>query len=331
MFVSVIFVRAIVSELQSRGLSPAHALAGIGVRDDQLNDLRARFSYADMDRIIEKAIDLTGDPGLGLSIGMNAPESMLQVLGHLIVSCRTLRDAWNLFERYVPLVAEGMSWSLVEDQERVRFVYHCPVAYGRSTRFASEYALAMAVRIARHFLPANVEHADMVMFEHAEPEYASRYERVFQCPVRYGHPSNAIVFPRGYMDMPQIHADPAMHNALRDMAERFLHELEGPRSTADRVRVLLGYEGDLANIDVIKLSRSVGLTPRSLRRRLAAEGVSLTSLIDEARCRLACEELRREGSIKAIAERVGFSEPSAFHRAFKRWTGQTPLEFARRG
>jgi AraC-like DNA-binding protein len=94
---------------------------------------------------------------------------------------------------------------------------------------------------------------------------------------------------------------------------------------------LLGYEADLANIDVVKLARSVGLTPRSLRRRLAAESVSLTALIDQARCRLACEELRREGSIKAIAERVGFSEPSAFHRAFKRWTGQTPLEFARRG
>jgi AraC-like DNA-binding protein len=331
MFVSVIFVRAIVSELQSRGMSPAHALAGIGVRDDQLNDLRARFSYADMDRIIEKAIELTGDPGLGLSIGMNAPESMLQVLGHLIVSCRTLRDAWGLFVRYVPLVAEGMSWNLVEDNEHARFVYHCPVAYGLSTRFAAEYALTMAVRIARHFLPPTVEHADAVMFEHAEPEYVARYTRVFGCPVRYQQPSNALLFPRAYLDVPQLHADPAMHNALREMAERFLHELEGPRSTADRVRVLLGYEADLANIDVVKLSRSVGLTPRSLRRRLASEGVSLTTLIDEARCRLACEELRREGSIKAIAERVGFSEPSAFHRAFKRWTGQTPLEFARRG
>lgn len=331
MFVSVIFVRAIVSELQSRGLSPAHALAGIGVRDDQLNDLRSRFSYAEMDRIIEKAIDLTGDAGLGLSIGMNAPESMLQVLGHLIVSCRTLRDAWGLFERYVPLVAEGMTWSLVEDQEQARFVYHCPISYGRSTRFASEYALAMAIRLSRHFVSPTLQHADRVMFEHAEPEYAARYERLFECPVSFGQPVNALLFPRSFLDLSQAHADPAMHNALRDMAERFLHEMEGPRSTADRVRVLLGYEADLASIDVIKLSRSVGLTPRSLRRRLAAEGVSLTILIDEARCRLACEELRREGSIKAIAERVGFSEPSAFHRAFKRWTGQTPLEFARRG
>jgi AraC-like DNA-binding protein len=331
MFVSVIFVRAIVSELQSRGVSPAHALAGLGVRDDQLNDLRARFSYAEMDRIIDKAIELTDDPGLGLTIGSNAPESMLQLLGHLVVSCRTLRDAWGLFERYVPLVAEGMSWSLTEDSELARFTYHCPVSYVASSRFSAEYALAMVLRITRHFLPQHNEHPELVLFEHAEPPYSARYASLFRCPVKYAQPNNVLIFPRAFLDVQQLHADPAMHNALREMAERFLHELEGPRSTADRVRALLGYEADLANIDVVKLARSVGLTPRSLRRRLAAESVSLTALIDQARCRLACEELRREGSIKAIAERVGFSEPSAFHRAFKRWTGQTPLEFARRG
>jgi len=329
MFVSVIIVRGILAELQRHGVEPAVALAGLDLPEDQLSDLRARISFAQLDRVIERAISLSGDPGLGLSMGVNAPESMLQILGHLMVSCRTPRDAFVVFERYSPLLADSVRYSLSEDGELAKFTYHCPVPLGDTSRFAAEYVLVMAQRIAQHFVPQGALHPNALLFEHAEPEYAHRYARVFNCPVQFNQPSSGIVFPRSVLDATQLHADATVNTALRDVAERMYQEIDEPRSVSERIRELLHYESNLSVVDIGKLARSLAITPRSLRRRLAAEGVSLTTLVDEARCRLACEELRRNGSIKAIAERVGFSEPSAFHRAFKRWTGQTPLEYLR--
>jgi len=329
MFVSVIIVRGILAELQRHGVEPALALAGLDLREEQLADLRSRISFAQLDRVIERALSLSGDPGLGLSMGVNAPESMLQIIGHLMVSCRTPRDAFGVFERYSPLLADSVRYSLSEEGELAKFTYHCPVPLGDTSRFAAEYVLVMAQRIAAHFVSDGALHPTALLFEHAQPEYAHRYTRVFQCPVQFNQPVSALVFPRSILDATQLHADATVNTALRDMAERMYQEIDEPRLVSERIREMLQYESNLSVVEIGKLARSLGITPRSLRRRLAAEGASLTALVDEARCRLACEELRRNGSIKAIAERVGFSEPSAFHRAFKRWTGQTPLEYLR--
>ena len=329
MFVSIIIVRGILAELQKHGIEPVDGLERLGVPAATLSDSRGRISFAELDRIVAQAMQVCDDPGLGLSVGVNAPESMLQLLGHLVVSCRTLRDAFALFQRYAPLVADGLTYSLSEGSTHARFDYHCPVQLPSASRFAAEYLLVMVQRIAEHFIADMRDRAESVHFEHEKPDYHHRYTRVFNCPVLFGQSSNSMFFPSRLLDVQQLHADPTMHSALREMAERLLEDMRNPVSVGDRVRGLLRYESDLSVVDVAKLARGLGLTPRSLRRRLAAEGLSLTVLLDEARCRLACEELRREGSIKEIAERVGFSEPSAFHRAFKRWTGQTPLEYAR--
>jgi AraC-like DNA-binding protein len=279
--------------------------------------------------VIERAIALTCDPGLGLSMGIHAPESMLQILGHLMVSCRTPREAFSAFERYAPLLADSVRYTLHEEGEQARFTYHCPVPLGDTSRFAAEFVLVTAQRIAKHFVSDGTLHASAVLFEHPRPEYAHRYERVFECPIHFEQQVSGLLFPRSVLDATQLHADAAVNTALRDMAERMYQEIDEPSTVSERIRELLRYESTLAVVDIGKLARGLGLTPRSLRRRLAAEGASLTALVDQARCRLACEELRRNGSIKAIAERVGFSEPSAFHRAFKRWTGQTPLAYLR--
>ena len=112
---------------------------------------------------------------------------------------------------------------------------------------------------------------------------------------------------------------------LRETADNLHRQSTGASSFAERVRHALRYEQDLVNVNFDRLASRWGMTRRTLRRRLSAEGQSLSDLLDEACCRQAKEELRRQDeSIKEIAERLGYSETSAFHRAFKRWTGQTP-------
>jgi AraC-like DNA-binding protein len=254
---------------------------------------------------------------------------VLQVFGHLVLAQTTIREAFAALRRYSTLLVDGPSWNLIERGEVALFTCEPGLQMGDYTRCGVEYALAMTSRIGHHFSPAAAVLVE-VQFQHAAPSYARRYEEVFKCPVLFDQPTNALVFPREYIDRPQFHADDTVRTALRETAERLLTERVQTRSVADRVRTILRYERSLSAVDVERIARHVGLSARALRRRLGSEGTPLSSLVDEARCRIACDELSRpETTIKETAELLGFSEPSAFHRAFKRWTGSTPAAFSR--
>ena len=329
MSVSIIMIRGILWELRSRGVDPDPLLAECELAKDAVADIRTTISSESYHRFVRRALEVTGDPGLGLSMGQRAPENMLQIVGHLMLASTTLREAFSLFRRYSLLFAAGVKWELTERNEQAVFSYIPAVQLGDTTRFTNEYVMATAGRIGRHFSVRPEAHAIEVRFQHAAPSYAARYEGVFGCPVRFSQIANEILFSPAALDIRQLHADDTVRAMLGDTAERLLREREGA-TTVDRVRTVLRYRRDLSDVDSSTLAAAVGLTPRALRRRLGAEGASLTALLDEARLRLACEDLKRpDSSIKEISDRLGFSEPSAFHRAFKRWTGLTPAQFGK--
>src|ERR1700712_878144 len=126
MFRSVVVVRGILAELSRRGPTTDEVLHGVGISRDVLSDLRARIPCGDLERLIARAVQLSGDPGLGLTLGEKAPESMLQILGYLLLSCRTLRDAFAALERYAALTVDGAGWLLSEIGDSATFAYQCP-------------------------------------------------------------------------------------------------------------------------------------------------------------------------------------------------------------
>jgi AraC-like DNA-binding protein len=329
MGISVIFARGLVAEVENRGLDPQELLERSHIDGTRLTDLRETLSIEEADLLTRNAMSMTDDPGLGLAIGAHAPENMLQVFGHLLLAQSTIREAFAALRRYSSLLAEGPTWGLVERAEVAMFTFEPALQLGDSTRCGVDYTLAMTAKMGQHFSPQGAQLRE-VHVQHAAPTYASRYHEVFMCPVRFEMPTNALVFPREYIDRPQPHADDTVRTVLRETAERLLQERAQSRSVAQRVRTLLRYERDLSGVNVDRIARHVGLSARALRRRLGSEGAPLSTLVDEARCRIACHELRRpDNTIKATAEMLGFSEPSAFHRAFKRWTGRTPAEYSK--
>lgn len=329
MFVSTIGIRILVSELQRRGISLDDALSGTGLKREDLADMRRRVPLDQADHIVRKALSLTNDPAYGLAVGRNTPEHLLQVLGHLMMSCRTLRQAFNTFSAYSALLVEGTTWELHERGNLASYTYQRPIPLGDTSRVAAEIVMLMARRIAERFVGRTfVLHE--VTFEHPMPSYADQYHELFGCPVRFWQAENALVFSRDLLDEPQLYGDDVMVELMEDAAKRLLHETQAQTRLSDRVRVLLHYETDLGAVSLESMAKRLGITPRNLRGRLATEGGSITTLLDEARFARACEELSRPNAcIKAMSDRLGFSEPSAFHRAFKRWTGKTPLEYAR--
>jgi AraC-like DNA-binding protein len=332
MFISTVVVRALVAELENRGVNAERVLRAGGLERSALERPAHGVRFRDFDRMVRQALELSDDPGLGLAIGMRAPETMLNVLGMLLVTSRTIRAAFEHLRTYGALVAGGIDWELRERSGRrdlTSFGYVCAGTgeAGQDTaRFGADCALSLALRLGRHFAP--VDPPVELLLCHSEPSYFKRYAQLFGCPVHFRQPINALVFKTALLDRPQPHADPLLCSMLESTAAKLHEELRGARSFVDRVRTALCYETDLANVDFDALARSWGLTRRVLRRRLSAENLSLSELLDEARCRRAVDELGRpESKIKDVAEDLGYSETSAFHRAFKRWTGRTPSDY----
>jgi AraC-like DNA-binding protein len=239
-----------------------------------------------------------------------------------------VRDALGHVQRYLPLLEEGTVWQLEETSEFATIRLTPTRDRGHGTRFITEYAFAMAARIGDELSARRSGHRHEVRFGHAAPADTSAYAHAFGCPVRFAARDYAIVLPRDQVDARQMHADPWVQTALARTADQLLCLLAGIR-VADRVRAYLSGQRDLQDVTAHAVSAAFPYTARTLRRRLAAEGTSLTQLLDVVRAERARAELTaKDASIKAVAARLGFGSVTAFHRAFRRWTGSTPAAFA---
>jgi AraC-like DNA-binding protein len=326
-YISILLLRLLLSELRRLGLDESVVLQGTSVDGAMLADIRSTIPMAEWAVLVTRAVELSGDPAFGLAMGEHWSPSKLHVVGQLISACHTLRQAFTLFDRYQLLVGDNIQWSL-EEQGGLSYLFCDPRwEHPVATRVAFEAWLAIIFGVGRAFLCFDKDISAEVWFKHAEPPYVAEYARVFECEMLFSQPRYAVAFPSAYLDRVQPLGDDTLLGVLTSHAELLLVE-RASESIAERVRGMLRLEDEMALIDVRRVARRLGLSVRALRRRLDAERASLSGLLDEARLRIAQRELRKPGvSIKQAAHALGFSVPSAFHRAFKRWGGQTPTQY----
>jgi AraC-like DNA-binding protein len=278
------------------------------------------------DRLMRAAFTLTQEPALGLSFGAKAPFQTLGMLGEVLTHSPTLRAAIGELTTYLPLVFPQCRFRLLEEGDRAFLIFEPQISDAHAARFCTEVAFTFAVRVGQHLVPGAVPLE--VRVRHAAPRYAERYGQTFACPVRFDATRSEIVLPRALLDVPQPFVDETLWRLLKRRADELLIQERARELLHERVKQVLRHEVDLGNVNPCNIARRLGVSPRSLRRRLGDEGHSLSALADQVRRELALSELSNpEIPIKRIADRVGFSEVSAFHRAFKRWTGVTPARY----
>jgi AraC-like DNA-binding protein len=320
MFVSNLLVRS----LQAESLHPT---------SDQtwLRDPQGAFAPGlhgrEVDELVSRMLGKSGDADLGLTLGEHGSLSMLHVVSHLMLASRTARDALLALTEYAPIVLGGVEFSLEEDEEQVSFCFAPPRACHVTRRFWADFVLTFVLRVVRVHCGNLASSPRSLWLAHEEPESGGAYERVFGCRVLFDQDRYALVFCRASLDAVQAHADPVLETTIRDAARRQWLTSQTDEALLCGLRHALREEPDLTAVDFEHLAKRLGTDRRHLARRLAHQGHSCADLLDEARYQRALLDLMENQPIDSIAERLGFSKRSSFHRAFKRWTGKTPSQY----
>jgi AraC-like DNA-binding protein len=320
-------VQALLEAVDPLGVPRSHLLRAARIEPEQLEMADFRVPRSDVYRLCELAIDLSADPALGLHWAETLNGDVFNPVSYMLANAPTLRQAFEALSRFSRLLTDHASYEVIETDSSV--ILRCLPSAGdslRAQRLTAEMLLGSFLRLVRSF--SIHARPRRVNFAYPAPSYRAEYTRVFGGAERFGQPFTGIEFDRTLLDAVSPHRDDDVHSALRSIAEQRVLRLTHRVPYSVRVRDFLVQQAPSGRAEMETVARSLGLSVRSLRRRMDAEGKPFFAVVNDAQAIVAKNLLRNtERTLKEIADELGFLDTTSFHRAFKRWTGMTPRSY----
>ncbi len=331
--VSVSYTRTLLKAVDQYGLEYDDMLQCAGIDPDIVENPEARIPLDKHRRFWAQAIAQSGDPFFGLHLAEIMRPETLNIVGEIILNCQTIRGALEKYLRYEVLVGGG--WRTRLDERGAQCRISCEVEHFSGYRQSLELKIAGIILFIRWALDRHIKPIK-VLFSCPTPESQGEYQRIFQCPIVFGQDSNALVFERDLLDATLPYANPAVGLLLEQFAEDKLAAQASSKPVSVQVYELIYahiVEGVLArdpaqdsNFNQL-VSDAFSISPRTLHRKLKREGCSFQLIFNDVRKDLSIKMLNNGITTSEIAYRVGFSDPAAFCKAFKKWTGVSPKTF----
>ena len=326
--IAICFVAAALQSVQARNLNADELMASVGLHPSLLQVPQARVSakhYGALWRAIALALDdeFFGQDSRRMKAGTFA------MLCHSVLNCRDLGQALDRSLRFFGLILDDIVGTLVRDGKEARIVLHERVAGASRRVFAHELLLMLLYGVSCWLVGRRIPIL-RTEFSYAEPAHSAEYRLMYCADLSFGRPNTTIAFEASYLDLPVVQNERSVKEFLRTAPENILLKYKNGSSLSARVRRRLRQflPGEVPDFE--GLAEELSLTPATMRRRLHEEGASYQSIKDQLRRDLAISYLSHSNrSVLDIALELGFSERSAFHRAFRKWTGASPGEFRR--
>jgi AraC-like DNA-binding protein len=308
------------------GLNVAAALARVGLSPADLDRTDLRISHALVDQLLRAASSLSGRPDLGLLAAEELSPDHLDIVEYLARCQPDVGAALKSILRFRALLHDALEAQLDVNADRVLLQVdfrELPIA-----QCAHEFVLATFLLAARRMTGLASLTPLEVHFAHAQPRDTELHQRIFQCPVLFAQGHTALVYSRALLATPQLDADAGLASVLERHASARLESLCSVAKLDERVRAIMLRDVGTGRLTADILARQLGMSSRTLHRRLAAHGCTYRSVLDSVRREIALHCLRDPNvALSEVRHLIGFSTGPAFHRAFRRWTGGTPTSF----
>jgi AraC-like DNA-binding protein len=314
--------REIVPLLRGFGLDPDQVIRQAGLDPKLFDNEDNLIPYAALGHLLACCVACTHCPHFGLLVGQRGSLSSIGPVGGLMQHSPTVGEALSALVAHFHLHDGGAAPTLTmaDDVAMLGYSIHQPGV--ESPDQISDGALAVAMNIMRALCGPDWV-PDEVLLPRDPPADQRPYRCVFQAPVRFDEETGALVFPTRWLAHRIAGADPT----FRRMFEAHVRELEAGMEDdwKEKLRRMLRTEIPANRCSAALAAGRLAVHPRTLSRRLHADGTGFRDLVDETRFELARQLLARTRiPLSQIAAALGYSEASAFTRAFRRWSGQTP-------
>ncbi|MBU3258892.1 AraC family transcriptional regulator [Roseovarius sp. PS-C2] len=325
-YVTSLFARKVVAAAGS-GVNTAEVLSSVGIDPDGPWNPRQMIPaehYYDMLERIADQIDVTDLP---VRTGASMQLDQYGALGLAFKAATTLRASYARVERYARLWTSVVEYELRPATGGTLFILHRTGERRLGMRLSNEATLASAVSIARQVCPVPLTPME-VLVRHPAPRTIAAHEEWFGCPVRFEAELDAILYSDETLARSNILGDKGISQYLTTHLDAEMAEITQEPALIRQAKAAIAQALSEGAPKMAKIARILGLSVRSFHRRLSEYGINFQALTEETRRDLAEGLLRDEShSLAEIAFLTGFSEQSAFTRAFKRWVGTTPATY----
>jgi len=331
MYATIRVLRSLIYGACSKGANLHKLCNALGIAPENLNDAEKRIEgVGPVINMWNEILSSTGNPCIGLHIGLQNNPSVFGLLGYLMQSCPTIKDAYSELQKYQQLVSGWISYKMEIT------INGCEVTFGVNPVW-SDVSPETARQGVESAMSASLAFIYMFTGQKIWPQKAelsfplnqsrAEYERVFNCPVSFGKSKNRFIYNRSLADIPLLSHDESLHAYFAETLRKKSESIEKSNNFCDQVRqvILRDFMGKIPSLEII--AAHMNMSERSFQRKLSQQNESYRSLGTTVKKDLAFNLLRNTDSkVQSISEVLGYAEPSAFHRAFKSWTKTTPVQ-----
>ncbi|MBA57331.1 MAG: hypothetical protein CMK89_23025 [Pseudomonadales bacterium] len=286
----------------------------------------SRMRFRQWWQLLETLQEQLPDHLVGMELGQAIKPAYIGVLGYLTLSCDTVAEALQRFQRYQRLLHDGDTAHFEVRGDQACMCWSNQ--FGRSTRLSDEVLVMGMVANLRAMTGCDELQPTRINFVAPAPEQVAAYQQFVQCVIAFDQPQLELIFPIEYLAMPVTNSDPALRQLLEQQAQTLLAVLPQQEDFHDRLQqaILKAIQGGEPTLD--QVARTLAMSRRTLHRRLHERGLVFKDLLQEIRLQLAKQYLaERRLTLVEIGLLLGYSEQSAFTRAFRQWSGTTPLQY----
>lgn len=334
---SPVLLRLAYEGMRRLGVPTEHILTKAGVAISQLED-NVRTPLSAQSAFWQAALDVSGDDDFGLHLGEHLPLYRGQVIEYLFTSSSTFGAGLERALAYQRLVSDALEAHLIQpsDADSAGQCYLNNVMHvtAESTdphviRQFTECFLVGVIRFFRFITEGQFQplHIDLNYADGADPD---EYRRVFGCDVSLGEDETRLYFDEDLLNHLMWQAEPELLRLHEQLALEKMQRL-ARFDLVNEVRQVIGENLETGEVSLESVAESIGMPTRRLRAQLSDADTSFHQILSDYRCRLAKRLLAHtDESVERIVYLTGFSEPSTFYRAFKRWTQETPVQYRNR-